>query len=158
MLAFFATDSIRSTSQHPRQTLFETRDAPPARDTDGAFYRFLHGSDDPSTLASMDEQTKSRIRELMFYVVPDPGEEITDDVLARSESVDYNEGERLKAEFRSLIEGMTDQPEVRQTVLAALDDMKASSNEVPVHGNDTEWLNVQDVMGRRIRKALARLL
>ena len=106
----------------------------------------------------MDEQTKSRIRELMFYVVPDPGEEITDDVLACSESVDYNEGERLKAEFRSLIEAMTDQPEVRQTVLAALDDMKASSNEVPVHGNDTEWLNVQDVMGRRIRKALARLL
>ena len=103
----------------------------------------------------MDERTKSRIGDLMFYVVPDPDEVITDDVLSRSEAVDYEEGEILKKEFRSLIESL-DFPDVRDKVLAALDDMEASSNEA--HGDDTEWMNVRDVHGRRIRRALAPIL
>ena len=104
----------------------------------------------------MDEQTKSRIRELMFYVVPDPDEEITDEVLERSEAVDYDESQRLKLEFRSLIETLDEHPEVRTTVLAALDDMEGSTNDP--RGNDIEWMNVCDVMGRRIRKALSPVL
>lgn len=104
----------------------------------------------------MDETTKSRIRELMFHVVPDPDEEITEDVLARSEAVDYEEGQQLMAEFRALIDSLDDYPEVQSTVLAALDDMDASSNEVTE--DSVEWTNVRDVMGRRIRKALAQLL
>jgi hypothetical protein len=40
----------------------------------------------------------------MFYVVPDPDEDTTDDVLARCEAVDYEEGEKLKAEFRATFE------------------------------------------------------
>lgn len=104
----------------------------------------------------MDETTKSRIRELMFHVVPDPDEEITENVLARSEAVDYEEGQQLMAEFRALIDSLDDYPEVQSTVLAALDDMDASSNEVTE--DSVEWTNVRDVMGRRIRKALAQLL
>lgn len=104
----------------------------------------------------MDDQTKSRIRDLMFYVVPDPDEVIDDDVLARSEAVSFEEGQRLKAEFRSLIESLDDLPDVRYTVLDALNDMDASSGEAT--GDAVEWMNVRDVMGRRIRKALAPLL
>jgi len=62
----------------------------------------------------MDEPTKSCIRELMFYVVPDPDEEITEDVLARSEAVDFEEGELLKQEFRSIFESMDEYPGVCQ--------------------------------------------
>ena len=104
----------------------------------------------------MDEQKKSRILELMFHVVPDPDEEITEDVLAKSESVDYEEGEQLKSEFRSLIESLDEFPDERRTILAALDDMDASSNDVP--GDTTEWMNVRDVMGQRIRTALQRVV
>ena len=104
----------------------------------------------------MDDPTKLRIRQLMFYVVPDPDEIITDDVLERSEEVDYEEEERMKAEFRHLIESLEDLQDVRQVVLAALDDMDASGKDVP--GDLVEWTNVRDVMGGRIRKALARVL
>jgi hypothetical protein len=104
----------------------------------------------------MDKQAKSRIRELMFYVVPDPDEVIDDDVLARTEEVDYEEGERLKTEFLSLIESLEDWPEERSVVLNALCEMEASSRDAP--GNVVEWENVRDVMGRRIRTALARVL
>ena len=103
----------------------------------------------------MDEQTKNRFRELMFYVVPDPDEIITDEVLTRSESVGYQEGERMKVEFRSLVEELNAWPDVKNVVLGALDDMKASSDES--RGDSIEWMNVQDVMGRRIRKALAQV-
>ena len=103
----------------------------------------------------MDVQTKSRISELMFHVVPDPDEVITGDVLSRCEAVDYEEGEILKKEFRSLIESL-DFPDIRDKVLASLDEMEASSNEF--HGDDTEWMNVRDVHGRRIRRALAPIL
>jgi len=104
----------------------------------------------------MDDAIKNRIRELMFYVVPDPDEEITDDVLEKSEAVDYEEGERLKAEFRSLIESLHDHPEVRQTVLTSLDDIESSGDEV--RGDDIEWRNVCDVSGRRIRRTLEPIL
>ena len=107
----------------------------------------------------MNDQMKSRIRELMFHVVPDPEEiieeVITDEVLAKSESVDYEEGQQLKAEFRSIIESLDEYPEVRRTVLAALNDMDANSNQT---GGNDEWLAIQSVMGRRIRKALAEVL
>ena len=116
-----------------------------------AFNKTLH-----SAPTAMDEPTKSRIRELMFYVVPDPDEEITDDVLAHSESVDYNEGEKLKAEFRSIFETMDEYPGVCKTVLECLDNIKAAANEV--RGDDTKFLNACDVMGRRIRKALDTIL
>lgn len=92
----------------------------------------------------------------MFFVVPDPDEEITDEVLEKSESVGHEEGEKLKAEFRLLIESLDDHPDVRQTVLAALDDMEASGDEA--HGDDVEWMNVRDVTGRRIRRALEEIL
>lgn len=92
----------------------------------------------------------------MFYVVPDPDEEITDEVLERSEAVDYDEGQALKAEFRAIIESLDSYPDVRSTVLEALDDMDASSKEA--RGDDVEWRNVCDVMGRRIRRVLADLL
>ena len=104
----------------------------------------------------MDEQTKSRIRELMFHVVPDPDEEITGEVLAKSESVDHDEGQQLEAEFRSIIKSLDDYPSVRRTVLAALDNMDVSGDEA--RGDDVEWMNVRDVMGRRIREALAEVL
>ena len=92
----------------------------------------------------MNEQTKSRIRELMFYVVPDPEEVITDEVLAKSESVDLEEGQQLKTEFRSIIELLDEYPSVQRTVLAALDDMDASSNEA--RGDDVEWMNACDAL------------
>ena len=104
----------------------------------------------------MDDHTKSRIGELMFHVVPNPDEEITDEVLERSESVGYEESQLLKAEFRSLVESLDAHPAVRQTVLSSLDDMNASSKEAL--GDDIEWKNVCDVMGRRIRRSLAELL
>jgi hypothetical protein len=104
----------------------------------------------------MNDQTKSRIRELMFYVVPDPDEKITEEVLERSEAVDYKEANRLKVEFRSIIESLDDHPTTRQTILAALDDLEASTNEA--RGDDVEWQNVCDVMGRRIRRTLDEIL
>ena len=104
----------------------------------------------------LDDATKARLNELMFYVVPDPDEVIDDDVLDRTEEVDWEEAQQLKAEFRSIIESLDDHPDVRQVVLSALDDMDASSQESL--GNDKEWVNVCDVMGRRIRRALAPLL
>ena len=104
----------------------------------------------------MDEPTKSRIRELMFHVVSDPDEVITDDVLARSEAVDFEAGQKLSAEFRSIFESMDEYPGVRKAVLAALDKMAAADNQV--RSDDLEWINVRDVMGRRIRKALAAIL
>ena len=85
----------------------------------------------------MDEQSKSRLRELMFHVVPDPDEVIDDDVLARCEAVGFEEGQRLKAEFRSLVESLDDWPDVRQTVLDSLNDMDDVSNDVPVDA--VEW-------------------
>ncbi len=104
----------------------------------------------------MDDAIKDRIRELMFFVVPDPDEEITDEVLEKSEAVGYDEGEQMKAEFRSLIESLDDHPEVRRTVLESLDDMAASGDET--RGDDVEWRNVCDVMGRRIRRVLEPIL
>jgi len=104
----------------------------------------------------MDDHTKARIRELIFYVVPDPDEVITEDVLEASEAVEWDEAEQMKAEFRALIESLDDDVEVRRVVLSALDDMDASSNEA--RGDDIEWMNVRDVMGRRIRRALAPIL
>ena len=104
----------------------------------------------------MDDRTKFRIRELMFHVVPDPDENITDEVLARSEEVNYQDAEQMKAEFRSIIESLDDRQDVRQIVLEALDDMEASSNGSP--SDTVEWMNVRDVLGRRIRTALARVL
>lgn len=106
--------------------------------------------------SDMDDRTKLRIRELMFHVVPDPDEIITDEVLAQSEDVNYQVGEQMKAEFRSIIESLDDWPDVKHIVLGALDDMEASSNDSP--SDTTEWMNVRDVMGRRIRKALASVL
>lgn len=104
----------------------------------------------------MEDQLKSHLRDLMFYVVPDPDEVIDDDVLARSEAVGFEECENYKAEFRSIIESLHGHPEARATVLSALDDMEASSAES--RGDTVEWMNVRDVMGRRIRKVLAPLL
>ena len=104
----------------------------------------------------MDDRTKSRIRELMFHVVPDPDEIITNEVLARSEEINYQDEERMKAEFRKLIEELDDWPDVRRVVLGALDEIEASGKDSP--GDIVEWTNVRDVMGRRIRKALARVL
>jgi hypothetical protein len=104
----------------------------------------------------MDDKTKSRIRELMFHVVPDPDEDITDEVLAKSESIGFEADQQLQAEFRSIIESLDDHPSVRTSVLAALDDMDASGDEA--RGDDVEWMNVRDVMGRRIREALAEVL
>ncbi|QNN20981.1 hypothetical protein HED60_01415 [Planctomycetales bacterium ZRK34] len=104
----------------------------------------------------MDNATRNRLRELLFYVVPDPDEVISDDVLEQSESVGWHEAEQMKTEFRSLVESLDEHPDVRDIVLASLNDMDASSNES--HGNDTEWMNVRDVMGRRIRRALAPLV
>ena len=92
----------------------------------------------------------------MFHVVPDPDEVIDEDALTLSEMVGYEEGEQLRAEFRALIESLTDWPEERITILAALDDMDASSNEPTEDG--VEWMNVRDVLGRRIRTVLAKLL
>ena len=77
----------------------------------------------------MDDLTRVRIRELMFHVVPDPDEDITDDVLARAEAVGYEEGKQLKLEFRSLIEALSEHPEARQTVLDALDEINVSASE-----------------------------
>lgn len=104
----------------------------------------------------MDDPTKLRIRHLMFHVVPDPDEIITDGVLERSEEVDYEEEKRMKAEFRHIVESLEDLQDVRQVVLAALDDMDASGKDV--QGDLVEWTNVRDVMGRRIRQALSRVL
>lgn len=104
----------------------------------------------------LDDATKARLNELMFYVVPDPDENIDDNVLDQSEEVGWEEAQQLKGEFRSIIESLDGHPEVRQVVLSALDDMDASSQEAL--GNDKEWINVCDVMGRRIRRALAPLL
>ena len=104
----------------------------------------------------MDDRTKSRIRELMFHVVPDPDEVITDEVLARSEEANYQDEKRMKVEFRRIIEDLDEWPDVRSLVLGALDDMEASSNDSP--SDNVEWMNVRDVMGRRIRKALAPVL
>ena len=104
----------------------------------------------------MDDPTKARIRELMFHVVPDPDEDITDDVLARSEAVDYEEGKQLKSEFRALVEALNEHPEARQTVLDALDEIYASASES--RDDAVEWKNVCDVMGRRIRRTLEPLL
>jgi hypothetical protein len=92
----------------------------------------------------------------MFYVVPDPGETITDEVLERSEAVGYEEAERMKTEFRQLIESLDDFADVRPIILESLDNMDASCEDVT--GDDTEWMNVRDVMGRRIRKALTGLI
>ena len=66
------------------------------------------------------------------------------------------EGERLKAEFRCLIESLAEAPDVRTRILERLDDMEASLNEAT--GNAVEWENVRDAMGRRIRRALEPLL
>lgn len=107
-------------------------------------------------IAMLDKATKARLLELMFYVIPDPNESIDDDVLAQSEEVGWEEAQQMKAEFRSVIASMDDHPDVRRVVLAALDDMDASSREAL--GNDREWMNVCDVMGRRIRRAIAPLL
>ncbi len=104
----------------------------------------------------MKERTRDRLVELMFYVVPDPDEVITEEVLARSEAVGYEEGEKLKREFRNLIKSLDDHPEVRSKVLKALGEMEASDKEA--HGDDVEWMNVRDVHGRRIRRALAPVL
>jgi hypothetical protein len=108
-----------------------------------------------ATMHSMNEKTKARLIELMFHVVPDPDEVITDDVLSRCEAVDHEEGEILKKEFRSLIEAL-DHPDIRDKVLTSLDEMAASDKEA--HGDDVEWMNVRDVHGRRIRRALAPIL
>ena len=104
----------------------------------------------------MDDAKRRRMRELLFFVVPDPDEDIDDGVLARTEAIDWEEGEQLKAEFRSMIEGLSDYEEVRCQVLESLDAIKASGNEA--RGDDVEWLNVCDVHGRRIRKALGEIL
>ena len=103
----------------------------------------------------MDENTKARLIELMFHVVPDPDEVITDDVLSQCEAVDYEEGKILDKEFRSLIEAL-DHTDTRDKVLTSLDEMEASSKEA--HEDDVEWMNVRDVHGRRIRRALAPIL
>ena len=104
----------------------------------------------------MDDHTQSRIRQLIFHVVPDPDEVITDEVLERSEAVGYNEEKRMKVEFRQLIESLDDFADVRRIILAALDDLDACSNDAT--GDEVEWMNVRDVMGRRIRKALTGLI
>jgi len=92
----------------------------------------------------------------MFYVVPDPEEIIDEEVLERSEAVGCEEDQRLRTEFRSLIESLDDWPDVRKTVLNALDAMDESSEDAT--GDVVEWMNVRDVMGRRIRKALEPVL
>jgi len=104
----------------------------------------------------MNDQTKSRIRDLMFYVVPDPDEVIDDDVLARSEAVGYEEGLQLNKEFRALMEFLNDWPDAKSIILHSLDEMEASGREAT--GDDVEWRNVRDVMGRRIRRALVDVL
>ena len=104
----------------------------------------------------MNDSTKSRIRELLFHVVPDPDEEITDDVLIRTEAVDYEEGKRLETEFRAIFVEMDEYPGVCKTVLESLDRIEAAANEV--RGDDTEFLNTCDEMGRRIRKAVTTIL
>jgi len=102
----------------------------------------------------MDDKKKKRIKELLFYLVPNPDEEVTDELIERSASVSYEEGERLKAEFRSLIESLDDHPKTRRTVLAALDDMESNSEHTE---DDKDWLTIHSVMGRRIHRALAQV-
>ena len=104
----------------------------------------------------MDDPTKSRIRELLFHVVPDPDEEITDEVLERTEAVDYEDGKKLEAEFRAIFEEMDEYPGVCKAVLESLDHIEVAANEV--RGDDTEYMNVCEVMGRRIHKALGTIL
>ena len=104
----------------------------------------------------MDEATKIRLRELMFHVVPDPDEDVTDDVIEKDRRVDYEESLVLIAEFRSIIEALDDHPDIRRVVLDALDNIEESTNEEP--GDLVEWMNVTEVMGRRIRRALGPIL
>ena len=104
----------------------------------------------------MTEPQKSRLRKLMYHVVPDPDGDITDDVLAKLESVDREELEKLKAEFRSILESLDEYPSVRRTVLAALEFLEASSHAAM--GSGIEWMDLRDIMGRRIRKAMAEVL
>ena len=104
----------------------------------------------------MDSRWKDRIRELMFYVVPDPDEVITDEVLARSGAINFQEEAKFQAEFRALIEELEEWPDVRDVVLDALNTMDESSKDSP--SDAVEWQNVYDVMGRRIRRALAKVL
>jgi hypothetical protein len=104
----------------------------------------------------MDDRWKARIRESIFYVVPDPDEVITDEVLAQSGAIDYSEEARLRAEFRALIEELDSWPDVRRVVLDALDAMDDASRDSSSDG--VEWQNVHDVMGRRVRKALTQVL
>ena len=104
----------------------------------------------------MDEYTKSRIHELIFHVIPDPDEVLTDEVWERSWAVGYEEGQRMKAEFRQLIESLDDFAGVRRIIFVALDDIDASHNDAT--SDDVELMNVWDVLGRRIRKALTGLI
>jgi hypothetical protein len=104
----------------------------------------------------IDQQTQARLRTLMFYTVPDPDEKITDEVLAKTEAVGYEEGQKLKAEFRMIVESLGAYPEIRTIVLEALDGIKAAGEDAT--GNDTEWMNTCDVLGRRIRLAIKPLL
>ena len=104
----------------------------------------------------LDDATKTRLTELMFYVVPDPEEVLSDEMLEQSEAVGWEEAEQLKAEFRNIVESAVPDEDVRRTVLESLDAMAASGDEA--HGDDVEWMNVRDVMGRRIRWAMAQVI
>lgn len=106
----------------------------------------------------LDEAMKSRLAELMFHVVPDPDEERTDEVLAASEGVTFEEGETMKAEFRSLISSLDEYPEVRAAVLEGLDDIAGAAEDSGAMRSDVEWVNTCDVVGRRIWKAMRPLL
>lgn len=87
----------------------------------------------------MNETTKTRLRELMFYVVPDPDEDVTDEVMEKTGKIDYDKSIVLKAEFRTIIESLDARPRVRRVVLEALDDIYDLENETPIIV--VEWVN-----------------
>lgn len=106
----------------------------------------------------LDDKTKDHIKELMFHTVSDPDEVITDEVLAKTESVNYDESVAMKKEFRAFIEGLNDHPNIRMIVLEGLDDLIAVGNQPGGGHSSVEWMNTHEVIGRRIRKAMAPLL
>lgn len=106
----------------------------------------------------LDETTKSRLAELMFHIVPNPDEELTDEVLAASEAVTFDEVEVMKVEFRSLVASLDEYPEIRDAVLEGLDDIAGAAADSGQMRSNVEWANTCDVVGRRIWKVMQPLL
>ena len=162
-LAQLVNDLLRNVSSRGRQTPLVFVDAVELPDAYRPAGRYAIDGDEVTIQAHM---FRGKERVARFKVVGSKSDldglankvvaEAQREVLAKCESVDHEEGEQLEAEFRAIIELLDEYPVVRRTVLAALDDMEATNNEA--RGDDVEWMNVRDVMGRRIRKALAEVL